>query len=158
LNAGRMGFFLKSDLGWGMFGQLLTGATMICLAILVQGAFIVSAMRQQSRIAAWAARRPALWRNTAVTISVTLWVMLSHSIVVWMWAFLYLFVGAFDGLEPALYFSLVSFTTLGFGDIILPIEFRLLSGLTAANGMIAFGLSTAFLAEYLLRLRKSIES
>jgi hypothetical protein len=73
-------------------------------------------------------------------------------------AFLYLFGGAFDGVESALYFSLVSFTTLGFGDIILPIEFRLLSGLASTNGLIALGLSIALLAEYLLRLRKSIES
>ena len=39
----------------------------------------------------------------------------------------------FHALEPALYFSLVSFSTLGFGDIILDEKWRLLSGLTAAN-------------------------
>lgn len=141
-----------------MFYQLAIGATMICLAILVQSAFIVIALRQQPKVSSWLQEHHTFWKNIVVTIGVTLWTLWSHSIIVWLWTFMFVLIGAFAEIEPALYFSIVSFTTLGFGDIILPVEFRLLSGLAAANGMIAFGLSTAFLAEYLLRLRKSLET
>jgi hypothetical protein len=55
----------------------------------------------------------------------------------------------FDRLEPALYFSIVSFTTLGYGDIILGEDWRLLAGMTATNGLIMIGLFTAFLVEIL---------
>ena len=63
-------------------------------------------------------------------------------------------LGAFETLERALYFSVVVFTTLGFGDITLPEPLRLLSGLSAANGLLLFGLSTAYLVEFLSGLRQ----
>ncbi|MEM9736953.1 MAG: ion channel, partial [Pseudomonadota bacterium] len=52
----------------------------------------------------------------------------------------------------ALYFSVVAFTTLGFGDVLLPQEWRLLAGLSAANGLLIFGVSTAFLVEVFRRV------
>ena len=60
-------------------------------------------------------------------------------------------LGAFDALEPAVYFALVSFTTAGFGDITLGPDWRLLSGLTAANGFLMFGWSTAYMVELMRR-------
>ena len=44
------------------------------------------------------------------------------------------------------------FTTLGFGDIILDKPYRLMSGLLAADGLILFGLTTAFLIEFIRSL------
>jgi hypothetical protein len=60
-----------------------------------------------------------------------------------LWTATYLIIGAFDQLEEALYFSIVTFTTLGFGEITLSEEWRLLSSIEAANGIIIFGWSTA---------------
>jgi len=60
-----------------------------------------------------------------------------------IWAFCYLYLGALQSFEEALYFSIVTFSTLGFGDIILEQEWRFLSALEAANGIIMFGWSTA---------------
>jgi hypothetical protein len=47
--------------------------------------------------------------------------------------------------EEAVYFSLVTFTTLGYGDIILDEKWRILSGMAALNGMLLVGWSTALL-------------
>jgi hypothetical protein len=77
--------------------------------------------------------------------------MLVHSVQVWIWAITFQTVGAFSELEPALYFSLVSFSTVGFGDITLGPDWRLLSALTAANGFISFGWSTAHMVELVRR-------
>ena len=63
-------------------------------------------------------------------------------------------LGAFQALEPALYFATVSLTTLGFGDVILSQEVRLLSAIVAANGLIMFGFSTAFLLEFVGDVRE----
>ena len=60
-----------------------------------------------------------------------------------IWAFCYLYLGALQSFEEALYFSIVTFSTLGFGDVILEQEWRFLSALEAANGIIMFGWSTA---------------
>ena len=60
-----------------------------------------------------------------------------------IWTFCYLQLGALQSFEEALYFSIVTFSTLGFGDLILEQEWRFLSALEAANGIIMFGWSTA---------------
>ena len=51
----------------------------------------------------------------------------------------------FQTFEKAIYFSLVTFTTLGYGDISIASENRILSGLEAINGIILIGWSTAFM-------------
>jgi len=65
-------------------------------------------------------------------------------------------LGIFEELEVAVYFSLVAYTTLGFGDVILPEQWHILAGLTAANGFLVFGWSTAFHVEYVSRLNKHL--
>ncbi len=82
-----------------------------------------------------------------------LMVLLTMTIEVWLWAFVLLATGAVTGLEPAVYFALVCFTTLGFGDITLPTEWRLLSALIGANGFLMFGWSTAFMVELIRKSR-----
>ncbi len=61
------------------------------------------------------------------------------------WAATYVAVGAISGFEPALYFSTVTFTTLGYGDLVLPDGWRLLASFQAANGIIMFGWTTALI-------------
>ena len=60
-----------------------------------------------------------------------------------LWAGSYIWIGAFDGFEKALYFSLVTYTTLGYGDLVLLDSHRILGAIQAANGVIMFGWSTA---------------
>jgi voltage-gated potassium channel Kch len=67
-----------------------------------------------------------------------------HTVEIWLWAVLYLWIGEFADFERALYFSTVTFTSLGYGDITLQERWQLLSGFEAANGIILFGVSTAF--------------
>ena len=60
-----------------------------------------------------------------------------------MWAAVYLALGALQELETSLYFSVVTCTTLGYGDIVFTDRWRLLSSLEAANGIIMFGWTAA---------------
>lgn len=60
-----------------------------------------------------------------------------------VYALTYLGLNAIDGLEKALYFSMVTFTTLGYGEIVLDEQWRLLASFEAANGIIMFGWTTA---------------
>jgi len=69
-----------------------------------------------------------------------------------LWAALYVGVGALPNMDDALYFSLVTFTTLGYGDISLGKDWRLLSAFEAANGIILFGWTTAIIIAFLQRL------
>lgn len=75
------------------------------------------------------------------------------TLAVWLWALTFWGIGAFPDPETSVYFALVAFTTLGFGDLLLPLEWRLLGGFAAANGLLNFGLMTAFLVEVLRAFR-----
>jgi len=60
-----------------------------------------------------------------------------------LWSVPYLLFGVIDGFEKAFYFSMVTYTTLGYGDVVLPEKWRLLGSFEAASGIIMFGWTTA---------------
>ena len=69
--------------------------------------------------------------------------MLGNIAQIAFWALFYRGLGAFEDLEEALYFSGVTFTSLGYGDVVLDGSVRLLAPLQAANGLMMFGITTA---------------
>jgi hypothetical protein len=76
-----------------------------------------------------------------------------HSIQIWAYAFVYLALGQFEGIEPALYFSTSTFTTVGFGDVLPHDDWRMLGAAEGANGFLLIGWSTAFLVAVTARVR-----
>ena len=62
-----------------------------------------------------------------------------------LWALGYWLLGALPNFSEAFYFSLVTFTTLGYGDVTLSEEWRMLGALEAANGIVMFGWTTALI-------------
>jgi len=72
-----------------------------------------------------------------------------------IWAVAYLQTGAFSSFEEAMYFSVVSFTTLGLGDITLSEQWRLLGAFEAANGIVMFGWSTALVFAFVQRVAQA---
>ena len=79
-------------------------------------------------------------------------VIISHSIQVWVLAFSFMIIGAIPSLSDAIYFSLTTYTTLGYGDIILGADFRVYGAMASVTGLLNIGLSTAYLAGLLSRL------
>ena len=68
------------------------------------------------------------------------------------WAFLFLAVREFADFQTAFYHSVVNFTSLGYGDIVMSPRWRLLGALEAANGILMFGLTTGGLLALMSRL------
>lgn len=75
-----------------------------------------------------------------------------HTIEIWLYAALYRALGETASFEQALYFSTVTFASIGYGDIVLSPSWRLLSAIEGANGVILFAWSTAFLLTITARL------
>lgn len=71
-------------------------------------------------------------------------IMLLHVIQTSLWAVFYYSQELFSDFETALYFSMVSFTTIGYGDVVLPRHWRLLGVIEGFSGVLLCGLSTAF--------------
>jgi len=135
-----------------MITQLIIGSFLITATIFVEVLFIQGAIHIWRKHSAHYLASQQTSHQVFVLATSTLWLLAALSVSIWMWAIAFWGIGAFEGLERALYFSMVSFTTLGFGDVTLPQNWRLLSGIIAANGLILFGLNTAFLIEILQRL------
>ncbi len=92
-------------------------------------------------------------RRAAVILLIVLGIFALHTIEIWLYAALYRFLGEALTFEDALYFSTVTFASLGYGDIVLSPRWRLLSAIEAANGVILFAWSTTFLLSVTTRLR-----
>lgn len=140
-----------------MLIQLLIGTLIICLTIIVEAICIVTALIGIRRARNWLKAGSGMGKSIIAIALITLWMLGGLTISVWAWAAAMIGLELFSTLEEAVYFSIVSFTTLGFGDDSLPQRWRLLSGLIATNGLVLFGLTTAFLFEALDRLRLAQE-
>lgn len=136
-----------------MFIQIVAGTGLllfnICLAAL---AALVMELGFQ-RFHPWLMREPHAPKLVLLVASVSLGVLGVITVGLWVWALAYWQLGAFADLETSVYFSLVTYTTLGFGDLILPRPWRLLAGMEAANGFLNFGLLTALLIEGFRQVR-----
>jgi hypothetical protein len=132
---------------------LLTALAMIAVTIVIHGVGTTQWLRYVSlRLSPAAPRMTPGIRLTLIIQSAIIMVGL-HLVEILLWAFAYLLVAADElgTLESAVYFSAVTFTTLGYGDITLSSSWRMLSGFEAINGIVLVGWTTAFLFAVLQR-------
>jgi len=76
-------------------------------------------------------------------------IIVVHTLEIWLYALLYVRLHAFGQLEQALYFSIVTYSTLGYGDVLMPHAWRILGATEGPVGVIMLGWSTAFLISLL---------
>jgi voltage-gated potassium channel len=133
--------------------QFVIGGLVIAAAVLVQAA-------AQAGLLAWlrgrrelSARASSL-RAAGLVVAAVAALFAGHVVQIWLWALLFLALGEFATAVDAVYFSTVSFTTVGYGDVVLSPGARLLGAIEAANGMLLFGWSTALLFEIIRRVHK----
>lgn len=136
-----------------MFFQISLGTLLMMLSIIVSAVAFWVLETLLIRARPWLARPPHRPKLMAVLCLAVLWSFSTVTAGVWIWASAFYMLDVFVTLEGSVYFSLVAFTTLGFGDILLPHEWRLLGGLAAANGLLNFGLLTAMLVEVMRYVR-----
>jgi hypothetical protein len=136
-----------------MFVQIALGSALLLFSILMAGISFWLMECGLSRMRPWLTRAPHRPKLVFVLCVAAFWILAQMTVAVWMWALTMLALGIFDTLELAVYFALVAFTTLGFGDVLLPMEWRLLSGMAALNGLLNIGLVTAGMVETLRQLR-----
>jgi hypothetical protein len=138
-----------------MLVQIAIGSALIFLTMTVSTGLWFLHERVLIRLRRWTGRRHFGFQMVTVLLNTLFSTILMMTASVWIWAVALRGLGLFDSLEHSVYFSLVAFTTLGFGDVLLPAEWQLLGGLSAANGLLLFGLLTAMLVETLRETRLS---
>jgi len=144
-----------------MLRILALAALVITINVIVQAvAFVVLTKRTQNHFS----DKKAAISNLAIgriLILSFLFITLIHFIQTFVWALCYYlnpFTQVdFSSFSEALYFSFVTFTTLGYGDITLSSNWRLLSGIEAINGIMLIGWSTAMMYSLIQQINKALE-
>jgi hypothetical protein len=124
-----------------MISKLLVawGLMAICVAIHASG--ISGAVRWLQRLPATPQR---FWPWTWTFVRVAAWIILLHLVEIVVWGLFYRWEDAMPDLQAAFYFSAVTYTTTGYGDLLLPPDLKLAGGVEALTGILMCGWSTGF--------------
>ena len=124
--------------------NLLLGFTVMLICLALQAVLIAAAIRYYTR------HRPDTSETSIITsfalIGVVMVLLLfGNFLQIGVWALVFVQLGEFSSLIAAFYHSAVNFSTLGYGDVVMSEERRLLGPLEAINGVMMIGVSTATL-------------
>ncbi len=132
--------------------QLIWGTIVLSACAILHVALLSGMIGILERLGAWARKHSRMLRTAVVTGAAFGMIVFSHTVQVWLWAHVLVWMGAFEYLTDSLYFSLVTYTTVGYGDLVLPVEFRIFGAFGGVTGILCFGISTAFLVSLISRL------
>ena len=125
----------------------------LCVAIHGFGLFSLSrAMRTESAIERLQHIDPLSPRGAAFTLGMVVAIVMLHGIEIWLFAFLYVGTHAIPTLEGALYYSTISYSTVGYSDTHITQDWRLVGAFESILGVILLGWSTAFFLRMLSRI------
>lgn len=125
-----------------MFLSLLIGLPLMLLCLLLQTVMVALSLRRYAEHRRNLSQ-PSLGSTIWVLSLVMLLLLAGNFVQIAIWAVLFFVLDEFQSLSQALYFSGVTFTTVGYGDLVLSLPRQLLSPIEAANGILMFGVSTA---------------
>lgn len=138
-----------------MFGQLAIATGMVLVTVIIHGAGLVVMTRvlrleqHEERAAHFSPLSP---RGIVFTLALVLGLFAIHGIEIWLYAALYLAGGAQTNLQDAVYFSTITYGTIGYDDEGLPRAWQLVAAIEGINGVILLGWSTAFFVALVTRL------
>ena len=137
-----------------MLIQLTLATVLVVVTILIHGAGI-TALGRGMRIETGAeARHHFSLKRAAAILVIVLALFTLHGIEIWLYAAVYLLIGAVQGLEAAVYFSTITYASIGFGDAEMARSWRLVGAIEGINGVLLLGWSTAFFVTVVARLPK----
>jgi Ion channel len=111
------------------------------LCVAIHGGGLTWAMRRLQKPPDSGAR---FWPWTWLFIRVASWIILLHLLEISVWALFYIWKNAVPDVAASFYFSAVTYTTTGYGDVVLPQSWRLVGGVEALTGILMCGWSTGF--------------
>ncbi len=133
-----------------MITKLLLSLLLMSLCVAVHAVGVMTAFRRLGRSSAL--DDPRFWPPTWLFIRVAAWLILLHLLEISIWALFYSLGNAIPDAHSAFYFSSVTYTTVGYGDLVLPEAWRLIGGVEALTGILMCVWSTGFFFAIVSRL------
>ena len=135
--------------------QFAVASAMLVGCVLFHGIGLASlskALRSEASLERMRHIEPLSPRGALFTLMIVLAIIVLHGLEIWAFAALYIVVDAVHTFEEALYFSTISYSTVGFSDTHIVKDWRLLGAFESILGMILLGWSTAFFFRMLGRI------
>src|SRR4051794_3643633 len=133
-----------------MLRQFLVGfAVSICNIVI--HALVMTAVVRVTQIGAARHKLPPTWHLVSVMVATVSVLMVAHGFEVIVWSLAYTAIDVAPAGADLVYFAFVNYTTLGYGDLVPMERWRLIGPITAMNGVLLFGWSTAVIFEVLRR-------
>jgi hypothetical protein len=132
-----------------MLSKLLIAWCLMGLCVVIHAVGVTSAARWLRGHQISLSR---FWTSTWRFIQLAGWIILLHLVEITVWGSFYAWQEAMPDLPTGLYFSAVTYTTTGYGDLVLPDEWRLVGGVEALTGILMCGWSTGFFFVVVSRL------
>jgi len=133
---------------------MVVGFAVTLGTLLVQGIAVTAGVEAISALVARRLVGIHLWRNSAAMLMLIITLLIGHLAQMALWAMAFMAAGEFETFALAFYHSAVNYTTLGYGDIVMSENWRLLGPQEAVSGTLAFGWSTAALVTIVIRLNR----
>ena len=137
-----------------MLTQVLAGSALITLTTFMHAAGTAVALRAFKRL--YQRSLGGIFSRTLVIVPVIVVMFLITLAEAAVWACIYSVLYAVENFEKAFYFSTVTYTTLGYGDVVLDEQWRVLASFQAANGIIMFGWTTALIVVVVWRVSRTL--
>jgi Ion channel len=132
-----------------MLTKVLFAGGLVVVTVFIHGVGISALLRAMLRL--HALEKSGFWRIYPLLIAVTCWLISIHSVAICVWGLFYFWQGCLPDAESSFYFSGVTYTTVGYGELVLPQPWRLLAPLEALTGTLMFGVSTGLFFAIVLR-------
>ena len=133
-----------------MLAKILLAWCLVAATVFFHGAALAIMLNPVLRLTARLETR--FWPMTWLVVWITWWLIVIHLVEVAVWALFFWWQKCLPDAESSLYFSGVTYATIGYGDLVLPKEWRLLGPVEGLTGILMCGLSTAFLFATLSRM------
>lgn len=128
-----------------MLANLAIGTALISATVIIHTFGLIQVTHAMNWLIA-RVRNEAHHRSRVLAMNtVVIGIFAVLTVEVWLWAAAYMALGVFSDLETALYFSTITFSTVGYGDVVIGKDWRLLAALESINGFLLIGWSTAYL-------------
>jgi hypothetical protein len=124
-----------------MLPELLIACCLLGVTVMIHAAGLAAVLR---RLSGSSMSLDTFRRGTVVLVGVAWVLLVLHLVEIGLWALFYWARRCLPDLESSLYFSGVTYTTLGYGDVLLSRDWRLLGPLEALTGIMMSGLSVSF--------------
>lgn len=138
-----------------MIAQIIWGSLLLGVCAIIHVGLLVVAIPATKSVNHSSHNFHRLARKSILILLVLAFIVCSHTIQVWLWAFCFIMLDVLPNVEEAIYFSLVTYTTVGYGDVTIGPGYRIFAAMASVTGLLTFGLSTAFLVSLFDRLRTS---